>query len=116
MNFKEGGPNPFIEKGGEATRVMITGSSHWKVTNSCCMTFASKVAIMKKDYDLFKTACLDKHPDDFTIFRNLIDSKNRTLVSCVPAVSTHGETQWLAKFVDWEKAIQDSITGAGLIS
>jgi len=107
INFKEGGPNPFIEKGGEATRVMITEGSHWKLTNSCCMTFATTVRTLRQDYDVFKTACLDKHPDDFAIFRNLIQSKNRTLVSCIPAVSTHGETQWLAKFVDWEKAMQD---------
>ena len=43
INKKDGGPNPFIEDGGELTRVLLTKSSHWKLTNSCCMTFAVKL-------------------------------------------------------------------------
>jgi len=107
LNYNEGGPNPFIEKGGELTRVMLTNHSHWKITNSCCMTFASKVKTLKEDYDIFKYGCLGKDPEDFGIFCNL-NKKGRILVSCIPAVSTHGETQWLAKFVDWYKEFLDS--------
>lgn len=103
LNYSEGGPNPFIEKGGELTRVMITNSSHWKLTNSCCMTFASKVRTLKEDYNIFKSEC----ECYFGIFLNL-HKKNRTLVSCIPAVSTHGEVQWLSKFVDWYKEFADS--------
>jgi len=33
----------------------------------------------------------------------------RKLVSCIPTVSTHRETDWLAKFVDWDKEFYLSI-------
>ena len=109
INHSQGGPNPFIEKGGELTRVLMTNSCHWKLTNSCCMTFASTVNIMKQDYEVFKNSCTGKDPGDFGIFCELIQRRNRTLVSCLPAVSTHGEMQWLSKFVNWDKDFYDSL-------
>jgi hypothetical protein len=108
VNHSEGGPNPFIEKGGENTRVMISTNSHWKLTNSCCMTFASTLYIMKQDYEIFQKHCEGRDPGDFGIFCDLY-KKDRTVVSCIPGVSTHGELQWLTKFVDWEKAFIESL-------
>jgi hypothetical protein len=102
INHKEGGPNPFIEKGGELTRVILTKSTHWKVTNSCCMTFATTLKMIKEDYKIFENHCSTTHPYDFEIWCDLY-KKGRKLVSCIPSVSTHGETQWLGKFIDWEK-------------
>jgi hypothetical protein len=104
INHADGGPNPFIEKGGELTRVILSKSRHWKITNSCCMTFATTVKTLKEDLETFKKYCSTTHPYDFEIFREL-SGKQRVLVSCIPAVSTHGETQWLSKFIDWEKEI-----------
>jgi hypothetical protein len=98
FSFNEGGPNPFIEKGGELTRVIISKNSHWKFTNSCCMTFATTLNVLKEDYEVF-----NKFYCDWEIFRELIDNKKRTLVSCIPGVSTHGEIQWISKFIDWDK-------------
>ena len=53
INGNEGG-NPFVEQGGELTRVILSKNSHWKITNSFCMTFATRVKIIKEDYDIFK--------------------------------------------------------------
>ena len=107
INYNNGGPNKFIQNGGELTRVVLTENKHWKFTNSCCMTFATTVKIMKEDYNIYVKYCRhgkDKDPpDDFGMFCELIKRNNRKLVSCIPAVSTHGETQWLSKFIDWEK-------------
>jgi len=97
INHNEGGPNPFIEKGGEWTRVMISEHSHWKLTNSCCMTFGARVKTLRLDRDIFY-----KHGvRDFNLFCELVQERGRLLVSCLPSYSTHGETQWLAPFVDW---------------
>ena len=104
INYNQGGPNPFIENGGELTRVLITNNSHWKFTNSCCMTFATSVNILKQDYETIKKYGIN----DFGLFCNLIQEKNRKLVSSIPAVSTHGETRWLSKFIDWEKEFNES--------
>lgn len=104
INHNEGGPNPFIENGGELTRVLTTDNSHWKLTNSCCMTFATSVKIIKEDYDVLKKFGIN----DFGLFCHLIQVKKRKLVSCIPSVSSHGENQWLSKFIDWEKEFQNS--------
>jgi len=105
INHSEGGPNPFISDGGELTRVLITKSSHWKLTNSCCMTFATTVKTVKEDLEIYKKFCSTGHPHDFPMFCELIGQKKRKLVSSIPGVSTHGESKWLSKFVDWEKEV-----------
>jgi hypothetical protein len=103
VNYDEGGPNPFIKDGGELTRVLLTDNCHWKLTNSCCMTFATTVKTIKEDYEILNGCCGGKDPADFSFFCEIIKKHNRKLVSCIPAVSTHGEVQWLSKFVDWKK-------------
>ena len=109
INGKDGG-NPFIEEGGELTRVLVTQNTHWKLTNSCCMTFATRVHIVRDYYEQFKDACNGICPNDFGLFCILIQQKNKKLVSSIPAVSTHGENQWMSKFIDWEKTFYDSLT------
>jgi hypothetical protein len=108
INHCEGGPNPFISDGGEVTRVLVSESRHWKITNSCCMTFACKVITIKEDLHIYQKFCGGTHPHDFQMFCELI-ARKRKLVSCIPAVSTHGETAWLSKFVDWRKAFEDTL-------
>lgn len=103
MNHSEGGPNPFIAEGGEVTRVLISKNHHWKITNSCCMTFATRVKILRTDMPIFKHFCPGNHPNDFQIFLALKQHNNRRLISSIPGVSTHGETQLLSPFVDWER-------------
>ncbi len=109
INSDEGGPNPFVSEGGELTRVLVSQSSHWKLTNSFCMTFATTVKVLKEDYNVYVKYCSTTHPYDFQLFCELRETKKRKLVSCIPGVSTHGETQWLSKFVDWEKEFQSTM-------
>ena len=53
MDHDKGGPNPYISNGGEVTRLVKTDNSHWKLTNSTTMTFASKVNTLKQDRDIW---------------------------------------------------------------
>jgi len=115
INHYQGGPNPFIHEGGENTRVLITKSCHWKLTNSCCMTFASTVKTVRDDFEIYKKYCSGTHPHDFQLFCELIQGKQRKLVSCIPGVSTHGENAWLSKFVDWEKTFWDSLAPLNIV-
>jgi hypothetical protein len=72
------------------------------------MTFATTIKTIKEDIEIYKKYCV-VHPLDFQMFTELIRSKNRKLVSPIPGVSTHGETQWLGKFVNWEQEINSTL-------
>lgn len=111
VNRNEGGPNPYIERGGEATRVLLSPHSHWKWTNSTCMTFGTKVKYIVEDMEFYIRNCQGGNPNDFELFCQLYKYNNRFLISPLPAVCTHGETQWLAPLVDWN-AILDALTSA----
>jgi len=100
MNHSSGGPNPFVEHGGEISRVVITKSTHWKTTNSCCMTFATKIKYIREDYDIFVRYCQHTTPADFPLFCDL-RNKGRCLISSIPGVSTHAEPRLLSPFIDW---------------
>ncbi len=96
------GANPFVEDGGEVTRLMLTNSCHWKLTNSTTMTFAAKVNTLKEDEPILRDFTSGTHPNDFPMFLALRE-KQRGLITPVPGYSTHGETAWLAPLVDWKQ-------------
>lgn len=98
------GGNPFCQGGAENTRVYLTKNSHWKITNSTTMTFASKVKDLKIDKPIIRKWTSGTHPDDFKMFLE-IRSQGRFLVSPIPSYSTHGETQWLSPLIEWNKYV-----------
>jgi hypothetical protein len=95
------GGNPYCEGGAEDTRVYLTDSCHWKLTNSTTMTFASTVRTLKRTETILRKWTNQGHyPDDFKMFMELRD-KNELLVTPLPGYSTHGETAWLSPITDW---------------
>jgi uncharacterized Fe-S cluster protein YjdI len=97
------GGNPFVENdGGEVTKVYLTKSIHWKITNSTTMTFASKVKTLKDDESILrKWTNMGDYPHDFNMFIELRE-KGKSLLSPIPGYSTHGESNWLSPLTDWE--------------
>ena len=109
---KENGGNPFVEGGGEKTKVLLTPSSHWKYTNSTTMTFATTIKVLKEDQNTWWKYTESPAPQDFTAFSNLCGygswknrmiGKKRTLITSIPGRATHIETKWLSPLVDWSK-------------
>jgi hypothetical protein len=96
------GANPFVEDGGEVTRVMLSKSCHWKLTNSTTMTFASQVKTLKEDESILREYTSGSYPRDFEMFLSLRE-KQHGLVTPIPGYSTHGETAWLSPLTDWSK-------------
>jgi len=96
------GANPFVEDGGEVTRLMLTNSCHWKLTNSTTMTFAARVSTLKQDEAILRDFTSGTHPNDFQMFLALRE-KQHGLITPVPGYSTHGETAWLSPLTDWSK-------------
>jgi hypothetical protein len=97
------GANPFVVDGGEVTRLMLTNSCHWKLTNSTTMTFAAKVSTLKQDETILREFTSGTHPNDFQMFLVLRNEKQKGLITPVPGYSTHGETAWLSPLTDWSK-------------
>jgi hypothetical protein len=117
------GINPQIKDGGERSKVFLTKSSHWKITNSTTMTFASKVSTLQRDRFVFKIfsvgiiktkiSLLKKFqrkgtPNDYRIFSILIKLKSRKLISPIPGFSTHGESRYISPLVDWKQFIDNN--------
>lgn len=96
------GANPFVEDGGEVTRVMISDSCHWKITNSTTMTFAAQVKTLKEDESILREYTSGTYPKDFEMFLALRE-KQHGLITPIPGYSTHGETAWLSPLTDWSK-------------
>jgi len=103
------GGNPLIRNGGEVTFVLLSESSHWKITNSTTMTFATKVKYLKEDYPIYEKYCQNNIPGDFAMFLELARNNKRKLVSPLPGVSTHGETAWLSRLTDWSEQIKNRL-------
>jgi len=96
------GTNPYVENGGEYTKVYLSNSCHWKLTNSTTMTFAAKVKTLSEDEYILREFTKTTHPNDFQMFLALRE-KGRSLITPIPGYSTHGETAWLTPLTDWSK-------------
>lgn len=101
INPSEGG-NPYCDGGAEDTRVYLTNSCHWKITNSTTMTFASKVSTLKRTELILRKHTSGTHPNDFPMFLELRE-QNELLVTSIPGYSTHGEVAWLSPLTDWSE-------------
>ena len=100
------GGNPFVEGGGEVTRVLLSESTHWKLSNSTTMTFASKVKTLKRTEETLRKWTNGEHPNDFKMFLELRDN-GESLLSPIPGYSTHGETKWLTPLINWREVANE---------
>ena len=96
------GGNPYCEGGAEDTRVYLTESCHWKITNSTTMTFAAKVSTLKRVEPILRKWTSETHPNDFQMFMEL-RKQGELLVTPIPGYATHGESAWLSPLTDWSK-------------
>lgn len=97
------GGNPYIEQEGENTKLVITKSVHWKITNSTVMSFAARVSRLKDDYDLLLKYSSNSITDSFKFFLELSSTKGVIVLNSIPGYSTHCETAWLSPLTNWNK-------------
>lgn len=102
LNKNQGG-NPFVEQGGEVTRVVMSANSHWKITNSTVMSFAAPISRLKQDKDLLYKYSSNSITDSFKFFLELSQTKGIACLSSIPGVSTHAETAWLTPLTNWSQ-------------
>lgn len=97
------GGNPYIgEDGGEVTKIYRTKSTHWKLTNSTTMTFATTAKQLRDDVHVWTEYTTGTHPNDFGCFIKLREL-GRSLITPIPGLSTHCEPQWASPGIDWER-------------
>jgi hypothetical protein len=101
LDPSEGG-NPYCIGGAEDTRVYLTDSCHWKITNSTTMTFAAKVSTLKRVEPILRKHTNISHPNDFQMFLEL-RTNDELLLTPLPGYATHGETAWLSPLTNWNK-------------
>jgi hypothetical protein len=95
------GGNPYIgDDAGELTKVFRTASTHWKLTNSTTMTFATTMQQLHDDEKIWRDFTTGTHPNDFGCFMYLRE-KSRALITPIPGLSTHCEPMWAAPGIDW---------------
>lgn len=99
------GGNPEIEDGGEVTKVFLTQSSHWKLTNSTTMTFASTVKTLRENSYIIRKHTEGSYPTDYQMSIEL-RALGKTLITPIPGYSTHGETHWLSPLIEWKKIME----------
>lgn len=73
---------------GEVTKVFRSRSSHWRHTVSTCMTFGTKVGVLRKDLEIWKKHIDGNHPHDHNIFTEL-GEKGRKLSVSIPGTACH---------------------------
>lgn len=94
------GVNPYVSGGGEVTKVFLSESCHWKLTNSTTMTFAAKVSTLKKYETILRKHTSTSHPHDFKMWVELRE-QGASLITPLPGYATHGETAWLSPLTNW---------------
>ena len=104
----ENGGNPYCSGGAEDTRVYLTESCHWKMTNSTTMTFASKASTIKRTEKIMRKWTNGTHPHDFSMFIDL-KNNNELLITPIPGYSAHGLVGYLSPLIDWESKIETPI-------
>lgn len=97
------GGNKYIDDDGtEETRVGLTESCHWKLTNSTTMTLATSVQVLKEDRKIWDMGTGGTYPQDFNMFIQL-RQQGRSLITPIPGYSTHCEPKWASPLIDWSK-------------
>jgi len=90
------GGNPLIgDDGAEQTKVFVTASSYWMMTNSTTMTFATTVRVLREDESVWRKYTEGSYPQDMKIFLDL-RREGRTLIQPIPTKATHCEPKWAA--------------------
>lgn len=99
--MEKGGNHAVQSDGGEITKVYVTKSSHWKLTNSTTMTFATSMKNFKNDFVTWEKYTHGNHPNDYGCFLDL-QNQGKSLITPLPGYSTHCMEQWASPIVDWK--------------
>ena len=89
------------------SKILVTPSIHWRTTPSTTNTYACKSSTLNNHFNIHIKYCdlVDKWTKDHDKFTELLNNGSN-LLSCVPGLSTHVETQFLSPIIDWEETLK----------
>lgn len=101
--------------GGRA-RVFLAGAHHWRTVESTCMSYGVRVWALRGDARIHAWASRGVIPEDRAMWRRiqrlgvrgLLRRGRHRLVSPIPTLATHLETEYLAPGVDWRAVAEDT--------
>ncbi len=105
--------------GGKA-RVFLAGGRHWRTVESSCMSYGARLGALRADLAIHLRALRGEIPEDRAMWRQIqglgwrgalrrgLRPRGRRLVSPIPTLATHLETEYLAPGVDWGALAEDT--------
>jgi hypothetical protein len=90
--------------------ILLSTGRHWRVTDATCMTFGARVGVLQADLGTHRFHTVNKlnYPHDRRMWRTLLSplrlallKKRRLLVTPIPSLATHLQSNVLAPLVDW---------------
>ena len=77
-------------------KLLLSRTYHWRTTPSSCASFLLEKSAFDRDYDLFSSG-----KTDYFFFADLVEGRQRVMLSPVPGLSTHSMEGYLSPNVDW---------------
>jgi hypothetical protein len=100
--------------GGRA-RIFLVGDHHWRTVESTCMSYGARVGALRGDARIHAWASREVIPEDRAMWRRIqglgiyrFKFGRRKLVSPIPTLATHLETEYLAPGADWRAVVEDT--------
>ena len=78
------------------SQIYITPSSHWRTVPSTCGSFIVNKQILEEDFDIHTNFY-----GDHDKFIYLGETRGRIIISPMPGLSTHCETQFMSPIINW---------------
>lgn len=79
------------------SQIYVTETSHWRTVPSTCGSFVVNTQILQEDYDVHTTFYSDHDK-----FIQLGTTRGRVVISPIPGLSTHCESEYMAPLTNWE--------------
>lgn len=99
----ERGGNPEVDTdGGYLTKIYKGETQLFAMFNSTTMTFAAPVSVLKQTEHILREYTKGSYPEDYKMFLKLREY-GKALLCPLNSYSTHGETNYLAPFINWSE-------------
>jgi len=77
--------------------IFHSDTQHWRTAPSTCGSFIFEINQYYLDFDIFREGLAD-----YYLFNNLVNKRNRILLTAIPGLSTHCMEGYLSPTINWK--------------